>query len=179
MVDPLIILDRDGVINYESEHFVKSADEWLPLPGALAAIARFTAAGWRIGVATNQSGVARGLFGYHELAAIHARMHAMVAAKGGCIDAVFFCPHGPDDNCTCRKPAPGLYDQMRAYFNHDLRGVPSVGDSARDLAAARAAGAMPILVRTGNGARTEAALPAGHDIDVYDDLGAVATALLG
>lgn len=178
MMPPLIVLDRDGVINVESEHFVKSPQEWLPIPGSLDAIARLSGAGWRVAIATNQSGVGRGLYGLHELAAIHAKMLRMAAELGGHIDGVFFCPHAPDAGCVCRKPRTGLYDEIARHFGVGFDGVPSIGDSRRDLDAAREAGATPILVRTGNGAATEAALPDGHGIAVYDDLAAAVEALL-
>lgn len=175
----LIVLDRDGVINRDSADFVKSPDEWIALPGSLAAMARLSRAGWRIVVATNQSGLARGLFDMAALNAMHAKLRRELAAEGGAIDAVFACPHGPDDGCACRKPLPGLFHQIAARYDISLDGVPAVGDSLRDLQAASAAGCRPWLVLTGNGAKTQAAgkLPPGTDIRA--DLGAVADALLG
>lgn len=174
----LIILDRDGVINQDSDAFVKSPDEWIALPGSLQAIARLTQAGWKVVVATNQSGLARGLFDMDTLNAIHAKMRRELAAVGGSIDAVFLCPHGPDDNCVCRKPLPGMFEQIGARYDADLNDVPAVGDSLRDLQASSAAGCAPWLVLTGNGAKTQAkgGLPPGTRI--CDDLSAVVNLLL-
>ncbi len=178
MSRPLIVLDRDGVINMDSPQFVKSADEWRPLPGSLEAIARLTAAGWRTVVVTNQSGLARGKFGYDALYAMHRKCERLLAPLGGRIDGWFFCPHGPDDGCDCRKPGAGLYRQVARALHCSFEDVPSVGDSARDLEAARAAGARPILVRTGNGARTEQTLGAKDSVQVADDLATVVDDLL-
>ena len=175
----LIVLDRDGVINRDSKNFVRRAEEWQPLPGSIEAIVQLSSKGFRIAVASNQSGLGRGLFGYHELAAIHTRMLGAVAQLGGRIDGVFFCPHAPGAKCLCRKPLPGLYDEIRRYFGTSLDGVKSVGDSERDLLAARAAGADPVLVRTGNGATTERRLGADAGVPVYDDLAAFANSYLG
>ncbi|GAA0496867.1 D-glycero-beta-D-manno-heptose 1,7-bisphosphate 7-phosphatase [Pigmentiphaga sp. GD03639] len=173
----LVVLDRDGVINQDSPDFVKSPDEWIPLPGALEAIARINQAGYRVVVATNQSGLGRGLFDAATLNAIHAKLRASLAKHGGAIDAIFVCPHAPDEGCDCRKPLPGLYREIARRFEADLHGVPSVGDSARDLEAAAAAGCTPWLVLTGNGPKTLAKgqLPAGTV--VWNDLGEVADAL--
>lgn len=159
----LVILDRDGVINYDSDQFVKSPAEWKPLPGSLEAIARLTQAGYRVVVATNQSGIGRGLFDMDTLNAIHDKMHRAVQAAGGRIDAVFYCPHSADSNCTCRKPRPGMFTRIGDCFNVDLGESYSVGDSLRDLQAASAAGSRPILVLTGKGegTRTDGNLPAG------------------
>lgn len=148
----LIILDRDGTINEDRDDFVKSADEWVPLPGALEAIARLNQAGWQTVIATNQSGLGRGLFDMAALNAMHTKMNAALARVGGRIGSVFFCPHAPEDQCACRKPLPGLYEQIGERYGVDLRKVPVVGDSARDLEAAVAAGCRPHLVRTGKGA---------------------------
>ncbi|RZS78226.1 D-glycero-beta-D-manno-heptose 1,7-bisphosphate 7-phosphatase [Pigmentiphaga kullae] len=173
----LVVLDRDGVINQDSPDFVKSPDEWIPLPGALEAIARINQAGYRVVVATNQSGLGRGLFDAATLNAIHAKLRAALAKHGGAIDAIFICPHAPDEGCDCRKPLPGLYREIARRFESDLHGVPSVGDSARDLEAAAAAGCTPWLVLTGNGPKTLAKgqLPPGTV--VWNDLGEVADAL--
>lgn len=174
----LVILDRDGVINRDSDAFVKSAEEWRPLPGSIDAIARLTRAGFTVAVASNQSGLARGLFDTPTLGAIHDKMLDAAASAGGRIDRVVFCPHGPDDGCECRKPAPGLLLRLGRRYGIDLRGVPCIGDSERDLVAARAVGARPILVRSGNGRRTEALLrDRGEDVEVYDDLLAAARQL--
>jgi D-glycero-D-manno-heptose 1,7-bisphosphate phosphatase len=174
----LVILDRDGVINQDSDQFIKSPEEWKPIPGSLDAIARLTQAGYRVVVATNQSGIGRNLFDMATLNAIHDKMHRAAAAAGGRIDAVFYCPHATDSNCACRKPRPGMLTEIATRFNVPLEGVPAVGDSSRDLEAAAAAGASPILVRTGKGEKTMAAgdLPAGTR--VYADLAAVADDLV-
>lgn len=175
---PLIVLDRDGVINYDSDAFIKSVAEWRPLPGALEAIAAFTRAGWQVLIFTNQSGVARGLFDTAELEAIHDKLLSEVERVGGRIGGIYVCPHGPDDACRCRKPLPGMLEQISQELGVPLRGVPVVGDAERDLLAALAVGARPILVRTGKGERTLArGVPAGTA--VYEDLAAVAAALLG
>jgi len=148
----LIILDRDGTINEERDDFVKSPEEWVPLPGALEAIARLNQAGWQTVIATNQSGLGRGLFDMAALTAIHTKMNTALARVGGRIGAVFFCPHAPEDQCSCRKPLPGLYQQIGERFGVALGSVPVVGDSVRDLEAALAAGCPAHLVRTGKGA---------------------------
>lgn len=175
----MVVIDRDGVINQDSPEFVKSADEWLPLPGSIDAIAALSKAGFRVAVASNQSGLARGLFDERALAGMHEKMHALVSDAGGYIDHIAYCPHGPDDGCDCRKPLPGLLHQIAERFAQDMTGVAVVGDSLRDLEAASAAAARPILVRSGNGEKTAAALPAAlADIEIFDDLAAVAAALL-
>ncbi len=145
----LVILDRDGTINEDRDDYVKSPEEWLPIPGALEAIARLNHAGWHTVVASNQSGIGRGLFDMATLNAMHAKMHQMLAKHGGRIDAVFFCPHTPEDGCDCRKPMPGLFRQIGERFAVDLADVPVVGDVLRDLQAGVAAGCEPHLVRTG------------------------------
>ncbi len=174
----VIILDRDGVINEDSDEYIKSPQEWIPIPGSLEAIARLHRAGWRVVVATNQSGVARGLFDIDTLMRIHEKMHRAVEEAGGRIEAVFFCPHGPDDACQCRKPRPGLLREIAARLRIDLKGVPVVGDSLRDLQAAQAVGAKPILVRSGKGLRTLATLGETVPCSVHADLSAVADALI-
>jgi D-glycero-D-manno-heptose 1,7-bisphosphate phosphatase len=148
----LVILDRDGTINADRDDYVKSADEFVPLPGALEAIAQLNHAGLLVAVATNQSGLGRGLFDMAALNAMHAKMNKLLAAVGGRIDAVFFCPHSPEDSCACRKPAPGLYEQIGERLGVSLQGVPVVGDSLRDLQAAVAVGAHAHLVLTGKSA---------------------------
>ena len=159
----LIILDRDGVINYDSDAYIKSPDEWRAVPGSLKAIAKLSQAGFHVVVATNQSGIGRGLFEMATLNAIHDKMHRAVAQAGGRIDAVFYCPHPTDASCACRKPKPGMLEEIARRFNTKLDGVPCIGDSLRDLQAAVAAGAQPMLVLTGKGAETrrEGGLPAG------------------
>jgi len=174
----LIILDRDGVINEDSDAYIKSPEEFVPLPGSLEAIARLNQAGYRVAVATNQSGVARGLFDLDTLGRIHAKLGQGLAAVGGHIDAIAFCPHGPDDGCDCRKPKPGLLNELADRLGISLEGVPVVGDSLRDLRAAQEVGAEPILVRTGKGERTVAAGEGLDEIPVYADLAAVVEALL-
>jgi D-glycero-D-manno-heptose 1,7-bisphosphate phosphatase len=173
---PVVVLDRDGVINHDSPDFIRTPDQWVPIAGSLEAIARFTRAGWLVFVATNQSGLGRGLITPADYAAINARMTAGVEAAGGRLAGIFWCPHLPGDACQCRKPGPGLFRQIEAALGRSLAGSPAVGDSARDLAAARAAGARPILVRTGNGSATEAGL--AEPVEVYADLAAAAEQLL-
>ena len=174
----LIILDRDGVINHDSREFVKDAAEWVPLPGSIGAIARLSAAGYTVAVASNQSGLARGLFGRNALRAMHRKLRRLVTAAGGSVDRIVVCPHGPDDRCSCRKPQPGLLHRLARHYGTSLKGVPVVGDSLRDLQAATAAGAMPLLVRTGNGRKTLANLPDSlRSVRVFDDLAAVAASL--
>lgn len=174
----LIILDRDGVINHDSERFIKSPTEWRAIPGSPEAIARLNQAGYRVVVATNQSGIGRGLFDMETLNAIHAKMHQTVQAAGGRIDAIFYCPHAADAKCDCRKPKPGMLHQIADCFNADLAGVIAVGDSLRDLEAAVEAGASPVLVLTGKGEDTYAneTLPEGTQI--FDDLAQVVDHLL-
>ena len=162
----LVILDRDGVINEESASYIKTPDEWRPIPGSLEAIARLNQAGFYVVLATNQSGVGRGLFEVSTLNAIHDKMQRALAQLGGRIDAIFFCPHAEEANCACRKPKPGLLEELGRRFNLELAGVPSIGDALRDLQAAAAVGATPILVLTGKGRKTreDGGLPAGTQI---------------
>ncbi|HAJ91629.1 MAG TPA: D-glycero-beta-D-manno-heptose-1,7-bisphosphate 7-phosphatase [Gammaproteobacteria bacterium] len=174
----LIILDRDGVINEDSDEFIKSPTEWSPIRGSLEAIARLHHAGWRVVVATNQSGIARKLFDLDTLARIHETMHRRVIETGGLIDAVFFCPHGPDDNCSCRKPLPGMFYDIAARLRIDLQGVPAIGDSLRDIQAAQAAGATPLLVKTGKGFGTVSHPDFDPSVPVYNDLYGAVTQLL-
>ena len=174
----LIVLDRDGVINRESSTFIRNPAEWLPLPGSVQAIADLTAAGFEVVVATNQSGVGRGLFTAATLAAIHERMTKTIEAAGGKLAGIFFCPHRPEDNCECRKPRAGLMRQIEAQFGTSLRDQPVIGDSCRDLQAAWAVGARAMLVRTGNGAVTEGRLDADKTVEVFPDLAAAATTLI-
>ena len=148
----LVILDRDGTINADSTEYIKSPDEWQPLPGALEAIARLNHAGWHVVIASNQSGLGRGLFDVASLNAMHAKMHKLLAVVGGRVDAIFYCPHTPDDKCRCRKPEPGLFEQIGERYGVDLKGVPVVGDATRDVVAGATAGCEPHLVLTGNGA---------------------------
>jgi D-glycero-D-manno-heptose 1,7-bisphosphate phosphatase len=168
----LVILDRDGVINHDSDQYIKSPDEWKPIPGSLAAIARLNQSGYRVVVATNQSGIGRGLFETDTLMAINEKMLKALALVGGRIDAIFFCPHTNADNCECRKPKAGMYKEIAARMNVDLAGVPAIGDSLRDLQAAATVGAQPMLVLTGKGRKTQdnPALPPGTP--VFSDLAA-------
>ena len=177
-VTRLIVLDRDGVINHDSDQFIKSPEEWRPIPGSLEAIARLNHAGYRVVVATNQSGIGRGLFGMTMLTAIHDKMFRALSHVGGRIDAVFYCPHAADSNCECRKPKPGMLAQISSRFGVDMRQVPVVGDGLRDLQAAAAIGARPMLVLTGKGEKTHQAggTPAGTT--VYPDLAFAVSSLL-
>lgn len=177
----LVILDRDGTINSDSDEYVKSPEEWMPLPGALEAIARLNHAGWHVVIASNQSGLGRGLFDVASLNAMHAKMHKMLAAVGGRIDAVFYCPHSPEESCHCRKPLPGLFEQIGARFGVPLKAVPTAGDSVRDLVAGAAAGCEPHLVLTGKsasylGGGQPDGLPAGTRL--HQDLAAFVEFLL-
>ena len=174
----LVVLDRDGVINHDSDQFIKSPEEWRAIPGSLEAIARLNQAGYRVVIATNQSGIGRGLFGMSTLTAIHDKMFKALTQVGGRIDAVFYCPHAADSNCDCRKPKPGMFTQIGSRFGVDMRGVPAVGDGLRDLQAADAAGARPMLVLTGKGEKTHAAggYPAGTA--VFPDLAFAVSTLL-
>lgn len=159
----LIILDRDGVINQDSDAFIKSPAEWIPIPGSLEAIARLNQAGYKVVVCTNQSGVARGFFDIVTLNAIHQKMHQAAQAVGAHIAAIFFCPHAAEDNCDCRKPKPGMLHDVAKRFGVPLKGLPTVGDSLRDLQAGFVAGCVPYLVLTGKGAKTrdKGGLPPG------------------
>ncbi len=153
----LVILDRDGTINIDREDYVKAADEWEALPGALEGIARLNHEGWHVVIATNQSGLGRGLFDMGTLNAMHIKMNQALAKVGGRIDAVFFCPHAPHEECDCRKPLPGLFEQIAERYGIDLTGRPAIGDSLRDLQAAAAVGCETHLVRTGKCAALDAA----------------------
>jgi D-glycero-D-manno-heptose 1,7-bisphosphate phosphatase len=174
----LIILDRDGVINFDSDHFIKSPEEWKPIPGSLEAIARLCQADYRVVVATNQSGVGRGLFDMHTLNAIHDKMHKAVALAGGRIDAIFFCPHTADSDCHCRKPKAGMLEDIAARYNTSLSGVPVVGDSLRDLQSAAKMKAQPILVLSGKGKITQSAGELPEDTLIYPDLAAAVATLV-
>ena len=176
----VVVLDRDGVINRESDEFIKSPAEWQPLPGSIEAIADLSRAGFLITLATNQSGLARGLFDLAALESIHEKFRGLVENEGGAVDGIFFCPHGPNEGCRCRKPATGLLEQIEAEFDLSLRNRWFIGDSLRDLQAARTHGCKPILVRTGNGSRTENLLENNglSDVDVFDNLRQAANALL-
>ena len=174
----LIILDRDGVINHDSANYIKSPDEWRPIAGSLNAISQLNQAGFHVIVATNQSGIGRGLFEMAALNAIHDKMHKALAQAGARVDAIFFCPHAADDHCDCRKPKTGMLEDIARRLNTALKGVPMVGDSIRDLQAAAAAQALPLLVITGHGRKTlrDGALPPATR--VYADLAAAVDALV-
>lgn len=173
----LLILDRDGVINADSDAYIKSVKEWHPLPGSIAAIAQLSKAGWTVAVATNQSGIARGYYTLATLDAMHERLRSLVAEEGGEVGLIVYCPHGPDDGCDCRKPKPGLLKTIAEHYGVSLTNVWFVGDSLGDLEAAKAVDSQPVLVKTGKGERTLAkTLPAGTLI--FDDLAAVAAELI-
>lgn len=174
----LVILDRDGVINYDSKQFIKSPAEWRPIPGSLEAISRLHEAGYLVVVATNQSGLGRGLFDMDTLNAIHDKMHRAVLGAGGRIDAIFYCPHSVEANCSCRKPKTGMFERIAACFNVDLAGVPAIGDSLRDLQAAAAVGAKPLLVLTGKGTETQASGGLPNGTTVFPDLALAADFIL-
>jgi len=181
----LIILDRDGVINEDSREYIRSLADWRPIAGSLEAMAALSAAGYRLAIATNQSGLGRGYFGLDDLEAIHDELRRRVEALGGKIDGIFYCPHTPADRCGCRKPATGLLAAIEQALGVSPRGAPFIGDSLRDLQAASAFGCIPTLVRTGKGRAAELALrsdncdiPDPDDIPVYDDLASAARALL-
>ena len=178
---PLIVLDRDGVINEDSDDYVRSLADWQPIPGSIDAIAALSQGGYTVTIATNQSGLGRGLFGLDELEAIHAELCRRVEERGGLIAGIFYCPHVPDENCHCRKPATGLLEAMEAELGISPRGALFIGDSLKDLQTARAYGCRPVLVKTGKGAETlramlsgEAPLADAASIPVYDDLAAAA-----
>ena len=175
-----VLLDRDGVINFDSDAYIKSVDEWQPIPGSIEAIAALSQAGFEVVVVTNQSGLSRGLFGLDELEAMHAKMRALVEAQGGTIGGIYYCPHLPQDNCGCRKPQTGLLDAVERDYGCAVAGSVLVGDSMKDVELARRKHCRPVLVRSGNGAKTLAALcPGGDDVRVFDDLAAAAAAILG
>ena len=171
----LVILDRDGVINHDDEVHIRSPEEWIPIAGSLEAIARLNHAGFRMVVATNQSGISRKYFDIETLCRIHEKMQRMLRDLGGSIEAIFFCPHTPRDRCKCRKPKPGLLNDIAGHLRISLQGVAFIGDSKRDINAAQAVGARPILVRTGNGLETEHQV---EGIEVFDDLAEAADELI-
>lgn len=173
----LLILDRDGVINHDSDAYIKSLDEWIPIPGSIEAIAQLSKAGWTVAVATNQSGIARGYYSLETLEAMHARLRALVAEQGGEVGCIVHCPHGPDEGCDCRKPKPGMLRAIAEHYQVPLTGVWFVGDSKGDLEAALAVDAQPVLVKTGKGERTlEKGIP--QNTLIFDDLAAIARQLI-
>ena len=174
----LVILDRDGVINHDSDQFIKTPDEWKPIPGSLEAIARLTHSGYRVVVCSNQSGVGRGLLDMATLNAINDKMYKALSPLGGRIDALFYCPHAAEANCSCRKPKAGMFEDIAKRFNTSLAGVPAVGDSLRDLEASVQLGCRPMLVLTGKGQKTftTGGLPEGTQ--VFEDLAAAVRAII-
>ncbi|MCK9813055.1 D-glycero-beta-D-manno-heptose 1,7-bisphosphate 7-phosphatase [Pseudomonas sp. MAFF 302046] len=173
----LLILDRDGVINHDSDVYIKSVAEWIPLPGSIAAIAQLSKAGWTVAIATNQSGIARGYYDLATLDAMHERLRTLVAEQGGEVGLIVYCPHGPDEGCACRKPKPGMLRTIAEHYQVDLAGCWFVGDSLGDLEAAKAVDSQPVLVKTGKGEKTLGkTLPVGTLI--FDDLAAVAAELI-
>lgn len=171
----LVILDRDGVINEDTGDSITAPEQWVPIPGSLEAVARLCRAEYRVVIITNQSGVGSGLFTIDMMNKIHMRMFQLIRQKGGEVDALLFCPHAPDLGCDCRKPEPGLFHELARRLKVNLTGIPALGDSVRDLEAAAAAGAQPVLVRTGNGEQTLEAIRQSDDenlkqVPVYDDL---------
>lgn len=169
---PLVILDRDGVINHDSDAYIKSVDEWVPIDGSIEAIGRLCRSGIKVAVATNQSGLARGLFDENILGLIHDKMRGAIRGAGGALAGVFYCPHGPEEGCNCRKPGIGLITQIAKQLQIDPRGVPLVGDALRDLQAASTAGCQPVLVKTGKGRITLGSSLLDPAIPVFDDLSA-------
>ena len=176
----LIVLDRDGVINHDSDDYIKTTDEWVPIDGSLEAIARLNQGGYTVVVASNQSGIARGYFDIETLTAMHRKMAMLLEKLGGHVDAIFYCPHGPKDNCDCRKPKPGMLLEIGQRFNVSLEDVVFIGDSVTDIKAAANANARSVLVRTGKGEKAEKILKAENtnDIPVFDDLADAVTAIL-
>ena len=173
----IIVLDRDGVINRDSDDYIRSAKEFIPIDGSIEAIARLSLGGYRVVLATNQSGLARGYFGEEQLSEMHHLLCAMVEEAGGCIDGIFYCPHLPSAGCACRKPRTGLLKQIEEQFTCDLSGCYFVGDSLKDIQAARSFGCYPILVRTGKGLATEQQL-VDSPVPTYDDLASAVANLL-
>ncbi len=178
-ITKLIILDRDGVVNYDSDQFIKSPDEWKPIPGSLEAIARLNQAGFKVVIATNQSGVGRGLFDMAMLNAINDKMHKALAQAGARIDACFFCPHAADSDCGCRKPKPGMFQEIGERFNMSLAGVSCIGDSLRDMQAAVEVGCQPILVLTGKGVKTQENGGLPENTLVFSDLSEAVKHVIG
>ncbi|SHN31163.1 D-glycero-D-manno-heptose 1,7-bisphosphate phosphatase [Pseudomonas asturiensis] len=173
----LLILDRDGVINHDSDAYIKSVEEWIPIPGSIQAIAALSRAGWTVAVATNQSGIARGYYDLATLDAMHARLRELVAEEGGEVGLIVYCPHGPDEGCDCRKPRPGMLQTIARHYATDLEGLWFVGDSKGDLQAALAVDCQPVLVKTGKGQKTLAGDVPNSTL-VFDDLAAVAAELI-
>ena len=175
----LIILDQAGVINQSSDTFIKTPDEWIPISGSLEAIARLTHSGYRVVIATNQSGIGRGLLDMATYNAINDKMYKAVNQAGGRIDAIFFCPHTSADKCSCRKPATGLYEEIMQRYGINLKNIPAIGDSLKDLQAAAAVGAIPILVLTGKGQTTLAKEEIPTNTQIFENLAMAVDALVG
>ncbi|MFL0811201.1 MAG: D-glycero-beta-D-manno-heptose 1,7-bisphosphate 7-phosphatase [Agarilytica sp.] len=170
---PWIVLDRDGVINQDSDDYIKNAEEWLPIDGSIEAIAQLSQANYHVVIATNQSGLGRGLFSVADLDAMHQKLFDLVEAKGGKVEGIFYCPHSPNEQCDCRKPKTALLDQIEEEFSITLKGCPFVGDSLKDLQAGKQKSCVPILVKTGKGETTLAKIAddaAFSDVAVYPDL---------
>lgn len=174
----LIILDRDGVINFDSEFYIKSPDEWIPIPGSLEAIAKLKQAGFTVVIATNQSGIARGFYTHEILADIHQKMNDLLAELGVSLDGIFYCPHHPEDHCSCRKPQPGLLYQIAEKLNVDLSQSIVVGDSYRDLQAAMTVNAKPVLVLTGNGKSVVDKKNDLSAVEIFDNLASFAESII-
>ena len=174
----LVILDRDGVINVDSDKFIKRPEEWKPIPDSLEGIARLNRAGFHVVVATNQSGIGRGLFDMTMLNAINEKMLDALAQVGGRLDAIFYCPHTAESDCACRKPKPGMFAEIGQRFNAPLRGIPSVGDSLRDMQASASVGAQPMLVLTGKGEKTQAQGGLPDNTQVFANLGVAVRAII-
>jgi D-glycero-D-manno-heptose 1,7-bisphosphate phosphatase len=172
----IVILDRDGVINFDSDNYIRAIDEWRPIPGSIEAIARLSKAGYSVYVATNQSGLARGFFSLEDLHMMHEKLESLVYAAGGEISGIYFCPHHPDDHCDCRKPNVGLLQRISQQSNDSLQGCPFVGDSLSDIRAAKAYGCKPVLVETGKGQKTLSQLD--ERIDVFQNLASFVDSLL-
>jgi D-glycero-D-manno-heptose 1,7-bisphosphate phosphatase len=166
----MVILDRDGVINYRLEEDATTVDAWDPIPGSIEAISRLKKSGYLVTIATNHTGISRGYYSEEDLRLMHEKMQRMLSARGASVDGIFYCPHGPEDNCICRKPKPGLLYRIAREFDIDLSETPLVGDNINDVQAARIANALPVLVRTGNGEYTMQNFPEALDVPVYDDL---------
>ncbi len=178
MAQPIIVLDRDGVINEDSDAYIKSPEEWQPIAGSIEAIASLSRSGVQVAVATNQSGLGRGLFDAEQLAQMHGKMHSLVEAEGGTIAAVCYCPHVPEENCRCRKPGVGLLQQIQSQLLIPLAGSFFIGDSTKDLEAAVAFDMRPVLVRTGKGTKTEAQVELQYpDLPIFKDLAEAVTGL--
>jgi D-glycero-D-manno-heptose 1,7-bisphosphate phosphatase len=178
MAEKLIVLDRDGVINYDSDNYIKTVDEWIPLPGSMEAIGKLTQAGYKIAVATNQSGISRGYFSIETLNAMHDKMIKLADEQGGKFDFIAYCPHGPDDECDCRKPLPGLIHQIETALGISAKDCYMVGDSLRDLEAGVAAGLKPVLVKTGKGQRTLEKNIGLENALIFDDLASFITSFV-